>query len=55
MNALVKELVKKNENLRRLTATYKMLLEENESLGREVFELEKNEPEYDRAIEEYSR
>lgn len=55
VQSLVKELVKKNENLRRLTATYKMLLEENENLQREISELEKNEPFYDKTIEDYSR
>lgn len=55
VQSMVKELVKKNENLRRLTATYKMLLEENETLQREVSELEKNEGYYDKTIEEYSR
>ena len=51
----VQSFVKKNENLRRLTATYKMLLEENDNLQREISELEKNEPFYDKTIEEYSR
>jgi len=55
VQVLVKELVKKNDNLRRLTATYKMLLEENETLSKEVAELEKNEPAFDKTIEDYSR
>lgn len=55
VQSLVKELVKKNENLRRLTATYKMLVEENDNLQHEIAELEKNEPYYDKTIEDYSR
>ena len=52
---LVKELVKKNDNLRRLTATYKLLVDENDALNREVAELERNESVYDNTIEEYSK
>lgn len=55
ISSLVKELVKKNENLRRISATYKMLREENETLQREVDELQRNESQYDKTIEEYSR
>lgn len=54
VQTLVREFSKKNDSLRKITATYKMLLEENEQLTREVAELEKNEPLYDKTIEEHS-
>lgn len=53
VQTLAKEFAKKNDYLRKITATYKMLLEENEQLAREVAELEKNEPLYDKTIEDH--
>lgn len=55
VSGLIKELVKKNDNLRRLTVSYKLLVDENEQLIRDVAELEKNEQSYDKTIEEYSK
>ena len=54
VQTLEREFSKKNDHLRRITATYKMLLEENEQLTREVAELEKSEPLFDKTIEEHA-
>ena len=52
---LTKELSDRGERLRHLTATHKMLLEENCGLERQIAELSANEEEWDRGIQEFKR
>lgn len=52
---LTKELSERGERLRHLTATHKMLLEENNALVKEINELSASEEEFDRGIEQFKK
>lgn len=52
---LTRDLVNKNEKLRKLGATYKTLLEENNELDGKIRRLEENEHKYDKTINEHFR
>lgn len=52
---LTSELVSKKEDLRRLGATYKTLVEDNNSLDQRIKLLQKEEPRYDQTILEYNK
>lgn len=49
------ELAQKTENLRNLTATHKMLLEENSQLMKEINTLSAQEDEFDKGIKEFTQ
>ena len=55
ISKLTSNLVQKNEQLRRLGATYKTLVDENHALEKKIKHLQKNEDKYDQAITEHSR
>lgn len=52
---LTSELVAKKEELRRLGATYKTLVEDNNSLDQRIKLLQKEEPKFDQTILEYNK